>query len=364
MRRLAVFILAALALMTPALADGIDAEQYEAFGAAEVEEAVPESARDALGGVTMEDALDADGLLSRLADAALDALRGAAGSAAASALKIVAVCALCSLAAPFAAGEAARYITLAGCLAIAGAAFTEAGALISSGAEAVEEMNAFSRALLPCLTAAAAAGGMAGSAAAKYAATALAMDVLLSLTRTLLLPLAYALLAVRTAAAATGSAALDAAGKLIKWLAFTLTALVASGFTLYLSVTGAVAASADAAAARAVKTAVSAALPVVGGIISDAAGTIAAGAAMLRSAVGVLGCAVAAAICLAPFIALGARYLMYKAASVAASAFAPGPLAGLIADVGTVFALVLGVTGASAAMLFVGIISFVKAVGI
>ena len=73
--------------------------------------------------------------------------------------------------------------------------------------QAVEEMNAFSRALLPCLTAAAAAGGMAGSAAAKYAATALAMDVLLSLTRTLLLPLAYALLAVRTAAAATGSSA-------------------------------------------------------------------------------------------------------------------------------------------------------------
>ena len=225
-------------------------------------------------------------------------------------------------------------------------------------------MNAFSRALLPCLTAAAAAGGMAGSAAAKYAATALAMDVLLSLTRTLLLPLAYALLAVRTAAAATGNAALDAAGKLIKWLAFTLTALVASGFTLYLSVTGAVAASADAAAARAVKTAVSTALPVVGGIISDAAGTLAAGAALLRSAVGVLGCAVAAAVCLAPFIALGARYLMYKAASVAASAFAPGPLAGLIADIGAVFALVLGVTGASAAMLFVGIISFVKAVGI
>ena len=119
-----------------------------------------------------------------------------------------------------------------------------------------------------------------------------------------------------------------------------------------------------AAAARAVKTAVSAALPVVGGIISDAAGTLAAGATLLRSAVGVLGCAVAAAVCLAPFIALGARYLMYKAASVAASAFAPGPLAGLIADIGAVFALVLGVTGASAAMLFVGIISFVKAVGI
>ena len=35
---------------------------------------------------------------------------------------------------------------------------------------------------------------------------------------------------------------------------------------------------------------------------------------------------------------------------------------GLIADVGTVFGLVLGVTGACAAMLFVSILSFVKAV--
>ena len=141
---------------------------------------------------------------------------------------------------------------------------------------------------------------------------------------------------MRTAAAATGSAALDAAGKLIKWLAFTLTALVASGFTLYLSVTGAVAASADAAAARAVKTAVSAALPVVGGIISDAAGTLAAGAALLRSAWACWAAPSRRPYASRPSSPSGARYLMYKAASVAASAFAPGPLAGLIADIGAV----------------------------
>ena len=44
-------------------------------------------------------------------------------------------------------------------------------------------------------------------------------------------------------------------------------------------------------------------------------------------------------------------------------ALADSDLAGLIGDVGGVFGLVLGVTGAAAAMLFVAILSAVKAVG-
>ena len=106
------------------------------------------------------------------------------------------------------------------------------------------------------------------------------------------------------------------------------------------------------------------ALPVVGGIISDAAAALVAGAGVLRAAVGALGAAVVLGVCLAPFLALGLRYLLYKAAAALASAFAGGRVGALISDVGSGFALVLGVTGAAAAMLFVSIISFVRAVGL
>ena len=116
-------------------------------------------------------------------------------------------------------------------------------------------------------------------------------------------------------------------------------------FTLYLNLSGAVTGAADAAAARAAKTAISAALPVVGGIISDAAGALTAGASLLRGAVGALGAAVVAAVCLVPFLSLGLRYLFYKAAAALASCFAEKRLAELIGEVGSVFALVLGVTG-------------------
>ena len=77
---------------------------------------------------------------------------------------------------------------------------------------------------------------------------------------------------------------------------------------------------------------------------------------------GALGAAVIAAICLVPFLSLGLRYLLYKLAAALAGCFADKRLADLIGDVGSVFALVLGVTGACAAMLFISILSAVKAV--
>ena len=366
MRRAALMAVAAallILLATPARADGIDQEQYELYGAGEVEDAVPDEARDVLGGTGVDDALEPEGMFSRIWEAALDRLSSLWSDAAASALKLIAVAALCSLAGAFADSGAQRYITVAGCLAVATIAFADASGWISAGQETLDELNSFSRTLLPCLTATAAAGGMAGSAAAKYAATSLFMDILITLSRSLLLPMAYALLAVKTASAALGNAALEGAGKLIKWVSGTLTTLVMTAFTLWLTLSGAVSGSADAVTSKAAKTAISAALPVVGGIISDAASTLVAGAGLLRSAVGALGFAVILAVCLTPFLALGLRYLMYKAAAALASAFADSRLAGLIADVGGVFGLVLGVTGACAAMLFISIISCVKAVG-
>lgn len=359
MRGLAVFLLCAALCALPALA----VEEDGLFGAEELEEAVPEEAREILGEADIGDALEPEGLLTRLWEGALDALGSVWREAAAGAVKLTALCLLISAASALA-GEAAReYMNMAGCLAVAAVAFGEAGEWISAGAAAVAELHEFSRALLPCLTAAAAAGGMVTGAAARYAATSLFMDILISLTRTLLLPLAYALLAVRTAGAALGNEALNSAAKLIKWLCFGLTAGLMTVFTLYLNLSGAVTGAADAAAARAAKTAISAALPVVGGIISDAAGALTAGASLLKGAVGALGAAVVAAVCLVPFLSLGLRYLFYKAAAALASCFAEKRLAELIGEVGSVFALVLGVTGAAAAMLFVAILSAVKAVG-
>ena len=104
------------------------------------------------------------------------------------------------------------------------------------------------------------------------------------------------------------------------------------------------------------------ALPVVGGVISDAASTVVAGAGLLKSAVGAFGLIAAASVCLVPFLMLGLRYLCYKAAAALAAAFADRRVSGLINELGGVFGMVLGVVGAAALMLFISIISVTKAV--
>lgn len=362
MRAAVILLLAAALLAVPASAAGLDGEQYELFGAGEVDGSIPDSAREYIGDAGISDALQPEGLLSRLWDSLLDKLRVLWTDAAAGSVKLIAISVLCAGCSALSGEKTQKYVVLAGCLAAGGVAFGDAGEWISAAGGTLEEMNMFSRSLLPCLTAAAAAGGMATSAAARYAATSFFMDILLTLSRTLLLPMAYALLTLRTAGAALGSSAMDGAARLIKWLTLTLTGAVMTAFTLYLSLTGAVTGAADAAAAKAAKSAISAALPVVGSIISDAAGTLVAGAGLLRSAVGVFGAIVIAATCAAPFLALGLRYLLYKAAAALASSFADSRLSGLIGDIGSVFALVLGITGAGAAMLFISILSAIKAV--
>lgn len=362
MRRLVLGILTCLVLCAPALASDAQDELYDALDVAEAEEALPDEARDILGDVGVEDAMEPEGMLSRLADAAWDKLGSLWRPAAGAAAKLVAIALLCSVASAFTDGSTARYVGLAGCLAVSAVAFSDAGSCIEAGVAALDDLQTFSRALLPSLTAAAAAGGAVTSAAAKYAATALFMDILMTAARTLLLPLSYVCLAARTASAALDSPAIDGASKLITKVTGIATTAIMTAFTAWLGITGAVSGAADAVTSRAAKTAISAALPVVGGVISDAASTVVAGAGLLKSAVGAFGLIAAASVCLVPFLMLGLRYLCYKAAAALAAAFADKRVSGLINELGGVFGMVLGVVGAAALMLFISIISVTKAV--
>jgi hypothetical protein len=166
------------------------------------------------------------------------------------------------------------------------------------GTETLQALSDFSKILLPSLATAASMSGAITSASAKYAATALFMDVLITASIKIVMPLIYAYLAAVLADAAAGGEMLRACAKLIKGICTgALTALVII-FTTYLSITGVITGSADAVTTRLAKTTISAALPVVGGIISDAAGTLVAGASVLRNAVGIFGMLAIIAACI------------------------------------------------------------------
>ena len=105
----------------------------------------------------------------------------------------------------------------------------------------------------------------------------------------------------------------------------------------------------------------SAAVPVVGGILSEAAESVLAGAGLLRGMVGTLGTLALLGACLTPFLHLGCQYLFYQAASLVSAAAGPGKLTKLISMLGDAFALVLAMTGAAAVVLLISLLSSMTA---
>ena len=130
------------------------------------------------------------------------------------------------------------------------------------GQETVEELNTFSKALLPTLSAAVAASGGILSASVRQVATVFFVDLLLSLIRGLLLPLVYFYVAAAAADAMLPGRHLAGISTAIrKGTVWLLTGALAL-FTLYLTVSGAAAGSADTVTARLARGAVGV-LPVV-----------------------------------------------------------------------------------------------------
>lgn len=252
---------------------------------------------------------------------------------------------------------------LAGAAAVCAIAVVDVNSLMSLGRQALEQMKSFSALLLPTVTAACAAAGTPVSAAARQGATLIFFDLLITLAERFLLPLVYAYIAAVTAAAALDNDGLRRLGGLIKWACTGLLTGLLTVFVFYLTFTGAVAGNADALAQKAAKTALAGMVPVVGSILSDAAETVVAGAGVLKGTVGVLGLLTVLAICLTPFLQLGLHYLAYKCAAVLSATAAPGFAAGLIDAVGSAFALMVGMVGGSGVILYVALVTSVKAVG-
>ncbi|NLO47102.1 MAG: stage III sporulation protein AE [Clostridiales bacterium] len=288
--------------------------------------------------------------------------KGAVGSA----VLIIVIAILCSVAESFfeagPAGSVPNYITLSGVLAISLVAVGDVSAFMGLGDSTLTELSSFSKVLLPTLSAAAAASGAIASSAAKYAATALFMDVLITVSSGILMPVIYAFIAACIAEAAVGGEGITGAASFLKWMATTLLTLIVLAFVVYLGVSGVVSSATDAATLRVAKTTLSTVFPVVGSIISDAASSVLAGASVLRNAIGVFGMLAVISLCLLPFMHLGAHYILYKAVSKLTATVSGSKISKLVSGIGTAFGLTMSLTGACALMLFFSLISMIKVV--
>ncbi len=275
---------------------------------------------------------------------------------------------LCSVAEdcfhPLGEGKMLDPVPLVGTLVILLAVGSNMKNLMGLGEETIQELNVFSKALLPTLSAATAAGGGAVSASVRQVATVFFSDLLMSLIHGLLFPLVWVFVALSAADAVLPAGRLGGIAqglqKAVTWLLSGALLL----FTGYLSLSGAFASSADSLTLRMTRSAIGTAIPVVGGIISDAADTILAGAGVLRQSVGMVGTLTVLAICVLPFLKLGIQYLLLKLAAFFTATVAPEPLVKLVSSLSTAFGLVLGMTGAAALLLLISVASTVMMVSV
>lgn len=272
-------------------------------------------------------------------------------------LVIVLLCAMADNVQAAGKPDALQIVVIAGALAITAASASDMDSMMGLGRSTIQNMDGFAQTLLPAMAAVSAAAGGAAGAAARQIATAAFSGLLLSLIDTLLVPLVYAYVAACTAYAAVGNPGLKKLADLLKWVVTNALTVLLIAYVTYLTVSGVLAGSTDAAALKATKMVLSNAVPVVGKIISDAAETVLVGAGLLKNTVGLFGMVVVLGICIVPFLQLGVHYLTYKLTAALAGTIAHSRLAQLIEGIGTAFGLILGMSGACALLLLVSMAS-------
>ena len=250
----------------------------------------------------------------------------------------------------------ARYAGYLGVLGAAAIASQDLSALIGVGVQTMDELAAMAKLLIPTVAAAMAGGGCVGSASVWQVGALMLSDLFLSLMRNVLVPLLYCMIAASAAGALLEQSRLSLLSKGIgRLLSWGLSAVLIV-FTAFLSLTNLLAGSADRLAVRVGKTVISGAVPVVGGILSDATEAVAAAALTLRGTLGVLGVFSVLALCLAPLLHLAVQYLFYQLAAFFSAVTGADPLCKFLEQLSSAFSLMLAMTAGGAFLLLVSLL--------
>ena len=255
-----------------------------------------------------------------------------------------------------------RIMDLAGVTVSATILFSNSGAFIALASDTIQELSDYGKLLFPVMTAAMASQGGITASTALYTGTAAFDSILSTVISSCFLPAVYLFLALAAAYGATGEELLKKIRDLIKnsisWCLKTLLTV----FTTYMSITGVVSGTADAAALKAAKVTISSVVPVVGGILSDASETVLVSAGLMKNAAGIYGIVAILAVFLTPFLRIGIQYLLLKALSALCSIFGSVGICTMTEDFAAAMGLLLAMTSSVCLMLLVSTVCFMKGV--
>lgn len=252
---------------------------------------------------------------------------------------------------------------MAGTVVMASVMFQHARGMISYAADMVLEICEYGKLLCPVLTTALAAQGGITASAALYGGTTVFITLLSMLVSRLIVPMVNLYLVFSVVHCALGEETAkkcsDAVKTMLNWLLKTLLIV----FTTYMSITGVVSGTTDAAALKAAKVAFSTAVPVVGSILSDASEAVLISVETMKNAAGVYGILAVLAVFLGPFIKIGVQYLLLKVTTFLCGLFAEKNFCALMEDFSSAMGLLLAMVAAGCVLILVSTVCFLKGIG-
>lgn len=241
--------------------------------------------------------------------------------------------------------------------------FRNTSMMIEYASDTVIEICEYGKLLCPVLTTAMAAQGGITTSAALYAGTMAFITFLCVLVSRLIVPMVNIFLALSVVYSAlkenTIKRMADALKNILTWLLKTL--LI--GFTTYMSVTGVVSGTTDAAALKAAKVTISSVVPVVGGILSDASESVLVGMAVMKNSAGIYGVLAVLAIVIGPFVKVGMQYLLLKGTVVLCEIFGNKNVSSLVNAFSTAMGLLLAMLATGCLMVLISTVCFLKGIG-
>lgn len=255
------------------------------------------------------------------------------------------------------------YVTVAAALAICASAAGSINSFIRIGTKTIEDMDTFSKTLMPTLAASVAATGSPFGATARYSASLIFSNVIMSLIKSLLIPLIYAYISAACVSATIKNATVDKIADFLNTIISATLKTVLTIFVAYITLTGFVASTGDVAGAKTIST-VSGMIPVVGKILSGATDVVISGAKIIKNSIGIFGILSVLSICLTPFLQLAVNYISFKLASVILAPVCDSKISEFVGRIGTSFGTMLAICASCAFLLFISILSCMFALGL
>lgn len=301
--------------------------------------------------------------LWNVARTALEAAAPSLSEAGHTCLRVLGAVFLTALVRQFAPKGSAGALDLASAAAVSALLLGPSASLIRLGVETVEKLREYGNLLLAVMTSALAAGGGITTSTALYAGTAFFDAALGTAVTAVLIPAVWMYLALSIANGVLGDAMLQKLRQLLRTLMEWGLKGTLYLFTGYMTLTGIASGTADAAAGKAAKLAISGAVPVVGGILSDAADAVVLSASVMGSGAGIWGILTILALFSAPAVRIGCQYLMLKLTAAVGEGLGGGRCAALAGDFAGAMGLLLALVSTQTVLLMVSTFCFLRGIG-